>query len=218
MWSQTMLWCRLWWSSIPFNIQWCMARGILFWKWITIHWLILFLFLFWTTISLVSSCAYIFFPVEPYHVCQRLQLHAFWVSHCPAIGLYRLSWGRCEVDLLFCMRVSLSPSSRMPSNSSVHSKPKFCYIGVCLHTAPSLYIWFDYKGYRTRWKVWGFLTRAPMPTLGQDQPTPPHPLSHLNLKPFISFCSTMQSWKHFALLFLCVNMWMIICYKNVKYV
>lgn len=54
---------------------------------------------------------------------------------------------------------------------------------------------------------------------GQDQPHFPPP--HLNLKPFIFSVfvfSKMQSWKHFALLFLRVNMWMIICYKNVKYV
>lgn len=55
---------------------------------------------------------------------------------------------------------------------------------------------------------------------------PPHPPTvwpkpqaiHFFFFVYFSFFSTMQSWKHFALLFLCVNMWMMICYKNVKYV
>lgn len=65
-------------------------------------------------------------------------------------------------------------------------------------------------------------TRSPMPNPGQDQPQSP-PAPTVSPKPqaihFSVFVfSTMQSWKHFALLFLCVNMWMMICYKNVKYV
>lgn len=102
---------------------------------------------------------------------------------------------------------------------------------------------FDYKGVRDegeRFEV--FQTRPHHPTTltttqqlthaySKTRPAQlphPSPLTHrltFNLKPFIflflfyfNFFSTMQSWKHFALLFLCVNMWMIICYRNVKYV
>lgn len=126
-------------------------------------------------------------------------------------------WGRVWAPRAVCLRIHLSTPN------------KFCYIGVCLHTALTFHIQFDYKGYRTRWKVWGFLTRAPHPFTHRPHPPTPNPGQDQPHSPTVSpkpqaihfsvfVFSTMQSWKHFALLFLCVNMWMIICYKNVKYV
>lgn len=102
---------------------------------------------------------------------------------CPAVGLDTtgchkedVRWicysvrGRVWAPWAVCLRTHLSTPNQI------------------LHTAPSFYIQFDNKGYRTRWKVWGFLTPHAYSRTGPAHSPPPHHLlSHLNLKPFISF-------------------------------
>lgn len=177
MWSQTMLWCRLWWSSIPFNIQWRMARGIIFWKWIiTTYWLCFFLI---PSISLVSSYTYtylsspmVYFNVYSF-ICSGSAIDYPWY-HCrkeDATWIYYSARGQFWAPWAVCLRTHLSTP-----NQNLHTAPSFTFNLTTRGT-----------GQGERFEV--FWPGPPPPhAYSRTGPahSPHHPLSHLNLL-FISF-------------------------------
>lgn len=65
-----------------------------------------------------------------------------------------------------------TPSSRMPSNPFVCAEPNSRQIRCLSPHCPGI-LHFDYEGYRTRWKVWGF-PNSPHHHHHPPIPTPKH--------------------------------------------
>lgn len=179
---------------------------------------------------------------------QRLQLHCGSARSCPlgVIIAQVVTWKTVKVGFVIlyegvfgppravCLWIHLSaPNQILLDRCLSPFRPTDILHSVCLQGVQDkvkglrffyLVLFFFYQSHPPTPPTPTIHCPNPPPPLTQDQPGSPSPTQSLtlNLKPFIILFfflfSTMQSWTHFALLFLCVNMWMMICYKIVKYV